>query len=204
MIIYYSVSLNQEVDVYLPDNVDLRGECDEDYANLGMTFKSFELIIYFRKVLTCLMSWEISQLDSHHISSHLVSIVSHYRRPEENGGTCRASTWPTPRRIPYLSILIDPSWTCTCRQRTIRRCLRRPLERRTTVTRRRWSCSRRIKVICRDIWRNCTCETWRFRVSCTSRVTSGDQHSSAAQRERIAARPHLWPLDRYWPCAAWE
>lgn len=40
----------QEVDVYLPDNVDLRGECDEDYANLGMTFKGFELIIYFRKV----------------------------------------------------------------------------------------------------------------------------------------------------------
>lgn len=41
----------QEVDVYLPDNVDLRGECDEDYSSLSMTFKGFDLKIFFRKVI---------------------------------------------------------------------------------------------------------------------------------------------------------
>lgn len=43
-------ALFQEVDVYLPDNVDLRGECDEDYSSLAMTFKAFDLKIFFRKV----------------------------------------------------------------------------------------------------------------------------------------------------------
>lgn len=45
------------MDVYLPDNVDLRGDCDEDYSTLSMTFKAFELKIFFRKVRFVDLNW---------------------------------------------------------------------------------------------------------------------------------------------------
>ena len=82
-----SWSVPQEADVYLPDNVDLRGDCDEDYASLSMTFKGFDLKIFFRKVG-----------GFNFIVNLPFDLISHparlpFRRlPEVSGGTWRAWT----------------------------------------------------------------------------------------------------------------
>lgn len=38
------------MDAFLPDEVNLKGDCDEDESSLSMSFKGFVLGINFKKV----------------------------------------------------------------------------------------------------------------------------------------------------------
>lgn len=103
--VQYKNKLNEdrEADVYLPDNVDLRGDCDEDYASLSMTFKGFDLKIFFRKTPGG-ERWYVASMDLTYSSSN--PVFEHPDRPKLN---VRLSTKPN---APLFATPVGKSYTC--------------------------------------------------------------------------------------------
>uniref|UniRef100_A0A6B2EAK0 Putative lysosome-associated membrane glycoprotein 5 n=1 Tax=Phlebotomus kandelakii TaxID=1109342 RepID=A0A6B2EAK0_9DIPT len=69
---------DKEADVFLPDNVDLKGECYEDESSISMGFKGFVLTMNFKKTPGG-ERWYINNVDLAYSSSNRV--FEHVDRP---------------------------------------------------------------------------------------------------------------------------
>ncbi|GAB0087676.1 uncharacterized protein DMENIID0001_020150 [Sergentomyia squamirostris] len=72
---------DKEADVFLPDDVNLRGECDEDESSYTMGFKGFELTMNFKKTPGG-ERWYINNVDLSYSSSN--KVFEHPDRPNLN------------------------------------------------------------------------------------------------------------------------